>query len=345
MIRSIYLLAYTLIVFLFGGSISLSNAQAIPFYRVTPFDEEEYFTKTVFSFNPAFIKKMKVQTISLRNNASKGMSYYYGFSREGLVEQITTIRSNRGKTDTAFYKRYYYDEKGRVEKSATIDYNDGIVKITSYWYREDNLMDITRTFVLNSGMPGRPQDNSWYGTPAPGIDKVVLQGTPPDNNMLEKMISEHNFSSCRYRHYAHEEYDAEERTELDDSRMLYGKTDTCVRRFTYYYLQGRPVSRYYNENCSETKLPSEVYQYKQGLLTEKANMPDALQPRKEQYTYDKNKNLVLMEDIWSGKKVSELIMTYDKKGFLTAIQRKSQTAEAVSYFEDRILTPGYTFYQ
>ncbi|ULT23309.1 hypothetical protein KUH03_29485 [Sphingobacterium sp. E70] len=41
----------------------------------------------------------------------------------------------------------------------------------------------------------------------------------------------------------------------------------------------------------------------------------SIEPRNEKYTYDKNKNLVLMENSWNGQKVSELIMTYNKKAF------------------------------
>ncbi|MGE8431534.1 hypothetical protein [Chryseobacterium joostei] len=67
-------------------------------------------------------------------------------------------------------------------------------------------------------------------------------------------------------------------------------------------------------------------------------------PKIEKYTYDKNRNPVRMKDIWSGQKVSELEMSYDKKGFMTTIQRKSEAAKMIQYFLDRILKATYNFY-
>ncbi|WP_433902593.1 hypothetical protein [Sphingobacterium puteale] len=66
--------------------------------------------------------------------------------------------------------------------------------------------------------------------------------------------------------------------------------------------------------------------------------------KSEKYSYDKNRNLFSMQNIRNGQKVSELIMTYNKKGFLTIIQRKSETAKMAHYFEDRVLDLSYTFY-
>ncbi|NML71779.1 hypothetical protein HHL23_18550 [Chryseobacterium sp. RP-3-3] len=79
-------------------------------------------------------------------------------------------------------------------------------------------------------------------------------------------------------------------------------------------------------------------------MSEITDAPASLEPKTERYTYDTNKNLVLMEDLWNGQKVSELEMIYDKKGFLTSIQRKSDAMDMVQYFQDRTLWLTYTFY-
>ncbi len=78
-------------------------------------------------------------------------------------------------------------------------------------------------------------------------------------------------------------------------------------------------------------------------MVQLTDVPSSLDPKTEKYVYDQNRNLKLMEDSWNGRKVSELRMSYDEKGFLLSIQRKSDAAKA-EYFEDRILKAIYSFY-
>jgi hypothetical protein len=329
---------------LFCCSVFVSKAQVSPFYTVTPFEEDGYFSKTVFPFNPAFLKSNKVKSISLKYNDEEGMNYRYHFTLNGLLESMTAMRYSKEKTDTAFYTLYYYNANGLVDKKARIDYHDGIVTMSCYQYDEKNRTDIIRIFSLNSQMPNRLTNSDWQGEPAPFIDKTILQGGLPNESVLRRMTTEHEFSSWRYRYYTKDKFEAEERTEYYDFRKQNGNQDTCAQKITYYYFDRLPVALFLHTGCADKTMPSELYRYQEGLLAEKTDAPGSLEPKTEKYSYNKNKNLVLMEDIWNGEKVSELIMSYDKKGFLMAIQRKSAGAKAIHYFEDRVLKATYTFY-
>lgn len=324
---------------------SLSGKSQKPsFYTVTPFQDDDYFTKTVFPFNPAFIKEKRIKSISFKYHAEKGVDYVYDFNSDGLVASMAATHYDKEKTDTVFYTRYDYNTKGQISKKARIDYRDGLVKMSRYRYDEKNRIDIISIFSLNSQMPNRQQNSGWQGEPAPGVDKIILAGNFPDESLLDKMTLANEFSSWRYRYYTKDRFEAEERTEYYDFMKQHNNPDTCAQKETYYYLNGLPVVLFLHTGCAEKTLPSEMYQYKEGLLTEKKDSPTSLELKNEKYSYDKNNNLVLMENIWKGQKVSELIMTYDKKGFLVAIQRKSATAEASHYFQDRALKLTYTFY-
>lgn len=340
---------YLLISFLTGllccFNVLVSKAQLIPFYTVTPFEEENYFTKTVFPFNPTFIKHNKVKSITLKNSTEIGMNYSYGFNPNGQVTTITVVRQDKEKLDTAFYTRYYFHTNGLLDKKAKIDYRDGIVKVSAYQYDEKTRIDKIQIFALNAQMPNRPQRNDWQGESVPGVDKTVLQGTLPDQNLLNKMASENQFSSWHYRYYAKDKFEAEERTEYFDFLKQNGSPDTCYQKKTFYYLKNNPVALFLHNGCADKTIPSVLYQFKEGLLLAQTEPSSSnLEPKNEKYSYDKNKNLVLMEDIWNGQKTSELIMIYDKKGFLTTIERKSTTPKMVDYFEDRTLKITYSFY-
>ena len=339
-----YKLNFFLTALLLSGCVLVSKAQVTPFYTVAPFEEDDYFTKTVFPFNPAFVKSNRVKSILLKYDAENGMSYVYNFNPNGFVESMTAMRYDKEETDTAFYTRYYYNAKGLVDKKAKIDYRDGIVKMSCYQYDERNRVDIIRIFSLNSQMPNRPTNSSWQGAPAPLIDKTILQGDLPDDSLLKRMVAENEFSSWRYRYYTKDKFEAEERTEYYDFRKQHNNPDTCAQKITYYYLNGLPVVLFLHTGCAGKTLPSELYKYNEGLLAEKNDSPTNLEPKSEKYSYNKSKNLVLMEDIWKGEKVSELVMSYDRKGFLTAIQRRSGGANTSRFFEDRLLKATYTFY-
>jgi len=320
------------------------KAQVKPFYTVMPFEEEIYFTKTVFPFNSSFMKNHKVKSIVLKNNDENGINYIYNFNPDGQVVSITNIRHNKEKRDTTFYIRNYYNPKGLIDKKASIDYNNGIVKISSYQYDEKNRIDKIRFFSLNSEMPNRLQNSGWLGESYPGVDKIVILGTLPNENLLNKMIEENSFSSWHYRYYNENKFEIEECTEYYDFLKKNDNQETCNQKKTYYYLDGIPVALFLHDGCADKTTPSKLYQFKEGFLSALADAPNSIEPQSEKYTYNKNKNLVLMEDIWSAQKVSELVMTYDKKGFLTTIQRKSDTAKMSHYFEDRILNITYSFY-
>lgn len=329
---------------LIGSMMIAVKAQEIPFYTVSPFEEEGYFTKTVFPFNPAFIKKNKVKSIALKNNEKTGTKYLYHFNPNGSMESMTTIRYHKEEADTAFYTRYYYNAQGLIDKEARIDYRDGIVKISSYQYNKKNRIDIIRIFSLNAQMPNRLQNSDWLGEPVPGADKIVLRGALPDESLWKKMTSENQFSSWQYRYYTDQQFEAEERTEYFNFQKNNDNPDPCHQKKTYYYLSSLPVGLFLHNGCAAKKIPSEQYRFKDGLLSEITDAPASLEPKTERYTYDKNKNLVLMEDLWNGQKVSELEMIYDKKGFLTSIQRKSDAMDMVQYFQDRTLMLTYSFY-
>ena len=161
---------------------------------------------------------------------------------------------------------------------------------------------------------------------------------------MEKMTTENEFSSWQYRYYTENKFEVEERTEHFNFQKKSGDVETCYQKRTYYYLNGFPAGLFLHEGCTAKKSPSEIYQFKEGLLLQLTNAPSNPESKIEKYMYDKNKNLILMEDIWGGQKVSELEMTYDEKGFLTSIQRKSDAANRVQYFQDRTLRLAYSFY-
>ena len=272
------------------------------------------------------------------------MNYVYTFNLSGLVESMTAIRYDKGKRDTAFYTRYYYNVKGLVDKKAKIDFRDGIVNMSCYQYDEKNRIDIIRIFSLNSQMANRLTNSIWQGELAPFVDTVILNGDLPNDSLLNTMTTENKFSSWRYRYYTKDKWEAEERTEYYDFLKQHGNQDTCAKKTTYYYLNQLPVVLFLHTDCTDKTTPSELYHYKDGLLAEKTDTPDGMESKIEKYSYDKNKNLILMEDIWEGEKVSKLVMNYDKNGFLLAIQRNSVGFTAIQYFEDRILKASYTFY-
>ena len=157
------------------------------------------------------------------------------------------------------------------------------------------------------------------------------------------MTANNDFSSLQYRYYTENEFEAEERTEYFNFSKNSGNLDTCYQKKTYYYVKGYPAVLFLHNGCAVEKTPSELYQFKDGLLLQLTDVPSSLDSKTEKYVYDQNRNLKLMEDIWNGRKVSELEMRYDEKGFLISIQRKSDAAKA-HYFEDRTLKAIYSFY-
>ncbi|WP_286753435.1 MULTISPECIES: hypothetical protein [Sphingobacterium] len=343
MIYTKHNLCYCLTLMLFMGIGTVGKAQVLPFYNVAPLEEDDYFTKTVFSFNPTFMKSNKVMRILLQSEEKIGMKYIYNFNPEGMIVSMTSIRYNNENVDTAFYTRYSYNLHGLTDKKARIDYSNGIVKVSSYQYNKNNKVDIIRTFTLNAQMPNRSHNNDWQGEQVRGVDNMILKGTFPDESLWKKMTANNDFSSLQYRYYTENEFEAEERTEYFNFSKNSGNSDTCYQKKTYYYLKGHPAVLFLHHGCAVKKTPSELYQFKDGLLLQLSDAPAAVDPKTEEYVYDQNRNLKLMEDIWNGRKVSELGMVYDEKGFLISIQRKSDAAKA-DYFEDRTLKVTYSFY-
>ncbi|AZA76458.1 hypothetical protein EG347_02415 [Chryseobacterium sp. G0186] len=324
--------------------MNTGKAQGIPFYTVSPFKDEGYFTKTVFPFNPAFMKTNKVKSILLKSDEDIGTKYIYNFTPNGSMESMTTIRYDKEKIDTAFYARYFYNAKGLIDKKARIDYRDGIVRINSYQYDQKNRIDIIRNFSLNSQMPNRQQNSDWQREVIPRVDKMILKGSLPKDSLWKRMIAENSFSSWQYRYYTENKFEAEERTEYFNFQKNNGNSDTCHQKETYYYLNGHPAGLFLHNGCGAKTSPTEVYQFKDGLLLQLTNAPSSSESKIEKYTYNASMNLVLMEDLWSGQKVSELEMTYDEKGFLTSILRKSKEMNMIHYFQDRNLKVTYSFY-
>ncbi|REC62237.1 hypothetical protein DRF65_11015 [Chryseobacterium pennae] len=320
------------------------RAQVSSFFNVAPFEDDDYFTKTVFPFNPTFIKSHRIKNILLQTGDTIGVKYSYSFTPDGSIESMTSIRYDRKETDTAFYTRYYYRAEGLIDKKARIDYRDGIVQVSSYRYDQKNRVDSIQIFTLNSKMPNRLQNSDWQGEPIPGVDKLILKGALPEASLWKRMTAENEYSSWQYRYYTENKYEAEERTEYFNFRKKSGNSDTCYQKKTYYTLDGFPAVLFLHNGCDANKFPDELYQYKDGLLLQLRHAPSSSEAKTEKYTYDKNRNLVLMEDIWSGEKVSELVMSYDNKGFLTSIQRKSNEADRIYYFQDRTLKATYRFF-
>lgn len=324
--------------------IMVCKAQIVPFYKVSPFEDDDYFTKTVFPFNPAFMKSNKVKSILLKSDEQAGTRYLYNFNPNGFIESMITLRYNKEKTDTAFYARYYYNTNGLIGKKARIDYWNGIVTINSYQYDNKNKINTIRIFSLNSQMPNRSQHNDWQGEPVPGVDKMILKGSLPNENLWKKMMAENAFSSWQYRYYTEDKFEAEERTEYFNFQKNSENSDFCHQKKTYYYLNGHPAGLFLHNGCEPKKTPSEIYQFKEGLLSQLAEVPSSSDSKTEKYTYNTDKNLILLEDLWGGQKVSELEMIYDEKGFLTSIERKSKDMNMIQYFQDRNLKISYSFY-
>ncbi|MFE2862001.1 MULTISPECIES: hypothetical protein [Sphingobacterium] len=343
MIYTKHNICYFLTLMLFIGFVAVGKAQVLPFYNVNPLEDDDYFTKTVFSFNSNFIKSNKVKRILLQGEEKIGMKYIYDFNPDGTIVSMRSIRYNNEKPDTAFYTRYSYNSDGFIDKKARIDYSNGIVKVSSYQYNKNNKVDIIRTFTLNAQMPNRPQNNDWQGEQVRGVDRMILEGVLPDESIWKRMTANNDFSSLQYRYYTENEFEAEERTEYFNFSKNSGNLDTCYQKKTYYYVKGYPAVLFLHNGCAVEKTPSELYQFKDGLLLQLTDVPSSLDSKTEKYVYDQNRNLKLMEDIWNGRKVSELEMRYDEKGFLISIQRKSDAAKA-HYFEDRTLKAIYSFY-
>ncbi|HAL53656.1 MAG TPA: hypothetical protein DCP78_15920 [Sphingobacterium sp.] len=180
---------------LFIGFVAVGKAQVLPFYNVNPLEDDDYFTKTVFSFNSNFIKSNKVKRILLQGEEKIGMKYIYDFNPDGTIVSMRSIRYNNEKPDTAFYTRYSYNSDGFIDKKARIDYSNGIVKVSSYQYNKNNKVDIIRTFTLNAQMPNRPQNNDWQGEQVRGVDRMILEGVLPDESIWKRMTANNDFSS------------------------------------------------------------------------------------------------------------------------------------------------------
>lgn len=335
---------YLLTLILVCSIVIVGKAQVTPFYNVAPFEEDDYFTKTVFPFNPTFMKSNKVKSILLKSDEKMGTKYIYNFNPDGFIESMITIRYDNKETDTAFYTRYYYKVQGLIDKKARIDYRNGIVNVSSYRYDKKNKIDLIRIFLLNSQMPNRLQNSDGQGEPVPGVDKMILNGSLPNEDLWKRLTAENEFSSWQYRYYTENKFEAEERTEYFNFRKKNGSADTCYQKKTYYYLNGLPAVLFLHNGCAAEKAPFEVYQFKEGLMLQLTDAPSSSDSKIEKYTYDKNRNPIRMEDIWSGQKVSELEMSYDEKGFLTTIQRKSEAVNMIQYFQDRIVKATYNFY-
>ena len=335
--------------YLFSGAIMTTaytgHAQTPPFYKVTPFEEEGYFSKTVFPFNPDFIKAQKVKTLVLRDNNNAGRDYHYSFDANGRTTGFTTLHREGEKTDTVFYTVHGYTTSGSRDYTAQIDYHDGLVRVGKYAYNKEGRLSVIRNFTLDADIPGRPQKGSIMNYQViPGTYTALINGNAPNDAFYEKQIAENNFSSRRYRYYTENGASAEEQTEVFDFKKKYQDKDTCSSRKTYYYKNGLPVLLFLHRDCDAKLTPSEYYSYQKGLLTGIRENPGQPDPRNEQYSYDKNQNLARMENEWGGQIVSTLTMTYNNEGFLTSIQRKSAFAKAADYFEDRLLEVTYTFY-
>ncbi|QIH32630.1 hypothetical protein [Sphingobacterium sp. DR205] len=318
-------------------------AQMESFYHVTPMAIEGYFTKTIFPFNPTFIKAKKVKSITVKSREN-GIFNCYTFNSNGLLMSISMTRYDQEKKDTVFYTTYSYQANGFIAKEARIDYHSGIVKIKVYGYDEKNRIDNIRIFSLNAQMPNQTQNNDWMGEPVAGVDQLILKGSWPEEKLLNNMIRENKFSSWQYRYYTENKFEVEERTEFFDFMKNGGSQDTCYQKITYYHLNNHPIAQFLHFGCAAKTIPSEQYEFKEGLLSEIHETDADVAAKSEKYSYDKNRNLLSMQNIRNGQKVSELIMTYNQKGFLTTIQRKSETAKMAQYFEDRILDLSYTFY-
>ncbi|MBZ4187427.1 hypothetical protein [Niabella beijingensis] len=322
-----------------------THAQTIPFYKVTPFEEEGYFSKTVFSFNPDFIKAKKIKNLVLRDKGRAGRDYHYSFDTNGRTTGFITLQRKDEKTDTVFYTAYGYTTSGSMDYTAQIDYHDGLVGIGKYAYDKEGKLSVIRNFTLDADLPGRSQKGSImnYRT-VPGTYTALIKGNAPDDAFYEKQIAENDFSSRHYRYYTENGANVEEQTELFDFKKKFQDKDTCSSRKTYYYKNGLPVLLFLHRDCDAKLTPSEYYSYQKGLLTGIRENPNRPDPRNEQYSYDKNQNLVRMENEWGGQIVSALTMTYDTNGFLKSIQRKSALAKVADYFEDRVLEVTYTSY-
>ncbi|HBI88984.1 MAG TPA: hypothetical protein DDY75_14130, partial [Sphingobacterium sp.] len=77
---------------LFIGFVAVGKAQVLPFYNVNPLEDDDYFTKTVFSFNSNFIKSNKVKRILLQGEEKIGMKYIYDFNPDGTIVSMRSIR-------------------------------------------------------------------------------------------------------------------------------------------------------------------------------------------------------------------------------------------------------------
>ncbi|MCD2425487.1 hypothetical protein LQ567_22070 [Niabella pedocola] len=321
-------------------------AQTPPFYKVTPFEEEGYFSKTVFPFNPAFIKSKKVKTLVLYDQDKTGRDYHYSFDTNGRTTGFITLQREGEKTDTVFYTVYGYTATGNTDYTAQIDYHNGLVRTSKYAYNEEGTLSVIRNFTLDADMPGRPQKGSImnYQT-VPGSYRSLINGHAPGDAFYEKQIEENNFSSRHYRYYTENGANAVEQTEIFDFKKQYQDRDTCSSRKTFYYKNGVPVLLFLHRDCDAKLTPSEYYNYQNGLLTGIRENPNRPDPRNEQYSYDKHQNLMRMENEWGGQVVSTLTMTYDNRVFLKSIQRKSASAKVADYFEDRVLEVTYTFYR
>lgn len=324
----------------------VGNAQTVPFYKITPFKEEGYFSKTVFAFNPDFIKAKKIKALVLADKSKSGRDYHYSFDTDGRTTGFITLQRKGEKTDTVFYTMYGYTASGNTSYIARIDYHDGLVRVNKYVYNDEGKVAVIRNFTLDADIPGRSQKGSImnYQT-IPGTYTALINGRFPDEAFYQKRITENDFSSIHYRYYTENGFTAAEQTTLFDFKKKYQDKDTCSSRQTYYYKEALPVLHFLHINCDGKKIPDEFYTYQKGLLTGIRENPDRPDPRNEQYRYDNHQNLVRMENEWGGQIVSSLIMIYDNKGFLKSIQRKSALAKIADYFEDRVLDVTYTFYR
>ncbi len=330
------------------------------YFNIDPTKYNEGFTYLVFPFNTVFVKSKKIKTISYTSDYN-GTNFnerkeFYEFNSEGnLIKEYMVKITSASQKDTIVYKEYVYNTNTNLLDTVfTFESANKATEVSCYHYDDQKrlqkilnfslteLQKIDTSLLLTDGdmallPPGIPMnDNEEF------IDKTCIKGRPLNLSVLYIMKKDNDFNSLHYTYSQKDGFDVRLETTLYDFSKKYNKVDTFQGNIAYYSYKNRVVQKWTQASSMKQLFPREMYKYK-GVLLDSINEYRYYRPRNTAFQYDKKNNLIGLSNIWQGKKVSDLEMIYDKRGFLVTIIRKSQS-NLKEYFMDATVNFEYEYY-
>jgi hypothetical protein len=345
-------------VILLFSSVIAQSQHADEIYYINPVLYNDGFTYFHFPFNSSYCKKRKIKKITFFSASNKGKTApsFFEFDRDGRLMADVSLYANQEKGTMDTIQAYFYSYVAgtnrvhkKIEKNATA-VADGRVyyKFTFYCYDVKGRLVREESFSLQEWMPPveKLQPDTEPQPPGTGMvsfDKRTINGEPIDKGIFEKLLTDNDFTSWRYSYAVKDSLDITEAMEVYDFSKKYGQTDTCKIVKIYHCWHQIPVMLLSQYECKGSAVPDEYYHYNADTLLTEIKAATDYKPRDTKFTYDSRKRMVLLENIWSGSKVSEMRMLYDDKGFLKKMIR--QSARNANYFMDTELVLEYEFFE